>query len=286
MTWVADGGSTAVQWTTADRAHEVLLLTGGMNPLTTPEAEISDGLRRWNDLRASYCSANDVLYFYGAGCGSEQGRSKMERLLHKVCGTGLTCHVAGDLLGACRALWGRSAGVVGVLGTGSNACRYDGQRITMQVPSLGYVLGDEGSANHIGRRLLADYLTHRMPTEAAHQFADWSGLDYEASISKLYHQPNPNRFLASLAHFASRHMDNAYVKQLVVSSLEAYFDRQVMPLARGDSKLHLRLTGSVAAVFADELRTVASARGWSIDSIVQSPLGGMASYHASVGEQQ
>ena len=48
-------------------------------------------------------------------------------------------------LGSCRALCDKKNGIVSILGTGSNSCYYDGDNINMQINSLGYLLGDEGS---------------------------------------------------------------------------------------------------------------------------------------------
>lgn len=53
--------------------------------------------------------------------------------------------VGSDMLAAARALCGRDPGIACILGTGSNSCRWDGQRIAEQVSPLGFILGDEGS---------------------------------------------------------------------------------------------------------------------------------------------
>jgi len=51
-------------------------------------------------------------------------------------------NAAIDLLGAARALLGRNAGFAAILGTGTNSCLYDGEQITHNIDSLGYMLGD------------------------------------------------------------------------------------------------------------------------------------------------
>ena len=66
-------------------------------------------------------------------------------------------NVYPDTLAACHALFGRNAGVACILGTGSNACVYDGEKITQSIVSLGFMLGDEGSGCHIGKRIVHDY---------------------------------------------------------------------------------------------------------------------------------
>ena len=62
------------------------------------------------------------------------------------------------MLGACRALLGEVAGVACILGTGSNSCLYDGERIIANVSPGGYILGDEGSGAWLGRRFAGDFI--------------------------------------------------------------------------------------------------------------------------------
>ncbi len=76
-----------------------------------------------------------------------------------------TLHLYSDLLGACYATAGRNPGVVGILGTGSNSCYYNGKEIVHQIPPGGFILGDEGSGTHIGKRVLIDYLRNDVPAE-------------------------------------------------------------------------------------------------------------------------
>ena len=55
--------------------------------------------------------------------------------------------VHSDLLGAARALCGRDEGIACVLGTGSNSCQWDGEKIVKHVKSGGFIIGDDGSAS-------------------------------------------------------------------------------------------------------------------------------------------
>ena len=128
-TLVADSGSTKTRWALAGGDNPTAI-TLGLNPLLTPEADFHAAVRQ---MLADLPGAAGVgeVWFYGAGCGTEEMQSRVASWL----GDDLpdaTVHVAGDLLGACRATCGHSAGLVGVLGTGSNLCHYDGTRIDQQ----------------------------------------------------------------------------------------------------------------------------------------------------------
>lgn len=54
------------------------------------------------------------------------------------------------MLGAARAVCGHKEGLACILGTGMNSCLFDGNHMTKNVPSLGFILGDEGSGAVMG----------------------------------------------------------------------------------------------------------------------------------------
>ena len=56
-------------------------------------------------------------------------------------------HIYSDMLGACIATKGTQKGLVSILGTGSNICYYNGNKIVQKSRSLGYLLGDEGGGS-------------------------------------------------------------------------------------------------------------------------------------------
>lgn len=269
MLLVADSGSTKTQWMLVGEEGECLVETQGLNPHFTSDDQflsVCSDVRRQTGLQPS----NAVqLFFYGAGCGSDAMKQRVAQLLSRTfCCTRL--FVSGDILGACHAVCGHSAGRVGILGTGSNLCYYDGSKIVRQRISTGFILGDEGSGNHIGRCLLKDYLEQYMPKELRRQFELEFPCELSQWLDRLYHQPSPNRFLASLAPFAASHRADAYVRQMLqrcfsafLQQLDGYADLPVSPL---------HLVGGVAAAFAPEIRDAAASAGIAIGTIIGRPL--------------
>ena len=115
---IADSGSTKTTWMDVESGNKVV--TEGLNPhFTTDEAFLAACQTVRNKF--SILNFQFSIYFYGAGCGSEVQRERVASLLYKAFGTS-DIEVETDLLGACRALCGRDSGLVGILGTGSNAC--------------------------------------------------------------------------------------------------------------------------------------------------------------------
>ena len=96
------------------------------------------------------------IYFYGAGClppYADVVRHSLSVAFPKA-----KSFVESDLLGAARALCGHSEGIACIMGTGSNSCLYDGERIVKNVSPLGWILGDEGSGAVLGRLFVGEVL--------------------------------------------------------------------------------------------------------------------------------
>ena len=274
MILIADSGSTKTSWALTAPGSTLCdtLVTAGMNPLTSEASQLAqhcDVVRQWVGERRV-----DAAYFYGAGCGTLEARQLIASHLQRPFPSVLW-HIGSDLEGACRAALGHKAGMVGILGTGSNACLFDGQTVTRHLPSLGYLLGDEGSGNHIGRLLLKGYFEERMPQPLRNMLSEEYHLEYKEVIHHIYHQSNPNAYLAQFAPFARSHRDNAFIANLLHDVFQQYLHHLVQPL--GCQELHL--VGSIAYHFHEEILDVAGSMGISVSSpILQSPISGLIAH--------
>ncbi len=122
MTIIADSGSTKTTWMDVESGNKIV--TEGLNPHFTSDDAFLAACTAVRDKVALH-SPLSALHFYGAGCGNATQRERVVLLLSKAFGIS-NIHVETDMLGACRAVCGHEAGLVGILGTGSNACYYDG----------------------------------------------------------------------------------------------------------------------------------------------------------------
>ena len=275
MILIADSGSTKTTWMEVESGNKIV--TEGLNPhFTTDEAFLAACQTVRNKF--SICNFQFSIYFYGAGCGSEQQRERVASLLFKAFGTS-DIHVETDMLGACRAVCGRERGLVGILGTGSNACYYDGDKIALQAVSTGYILGDHGSANHVGRRLLQDYLAGLMPKNLSGRFHESYPQTKEEFLDAVYHQPNANRFLASLAQFAVEHINDGYCSSEILTCLYDWYSYQLEGLQRLSYSDKLYLVGGFAAHIRPLLDIVAREHGLEIQEVLADPIDGLRRYH-------
>ena len=272
---IADSGSTKTTWMDVESGNKVV--TEGLNPhFTTDEAFLAACATVRQKL--SILNFQFSIHFYGAGCGSEVQRERVASLLYKAFGTS-DIEVETDLLGACRALCGRDSGLVGILGTGSNACYYDGDRIALQAVSTGFILGDHGSANHVGRRLLQDYLSGMMPKNISVMFHDAYPMTRDEFLEAVYHRPNANRFLASLAKFALEHISDDYCSSEILISLYEWYSYQLEGLQKLSFCDRLYLVGGFAARIRPLLDTVAKDKGLVIKEVLADPIDGLREYH-------
>lgn len=270
---IADSGSTKTKWMMVKTGN--MTVTEGLNPHFTTDEQFLTAI----DTVRQRLGEVSAIIFYGAGCGNAAQCARTQGLLCQGFKSE-NIKVYTDMLGACRAVAGNEAALVGILGTGSNACYYDGVSITHQTVSTGFILGDEGSANHVGRVLLNGYLAHHMPERLRIMFHDTYRLSDNELMEAIYHQPHPNRFLASLAPFAVQHLDDDYCRRVVTITIEDWINEMVMPLWRevaSDNTIHV--VGGYAKVIESTLSNCLENNGLVVGSVIADPIEGLRQYH-------
>ena len=172
MKLVVDSGSTKTDWGFFNTVYDLKAVkTQGINPCHQSEEEIRTIIKSEliPNLQAVDLNAVSEVFYYGAGCATESICAQMAGILKEFLPNAVI-KVDSDMLGAARALCGHSEGVACVLGTGSNSCLFNGKEIEDQVPSLGFILGDEGSSAALGRRLISDCLKRQLPESVSLEF--------------------------------------------------------------------------------------------------------------------
>lgn len=285
MILLADSGSTKVHWclvTASGQCSDVF--TDGINPLF----QTSDAMRNsiCNQLLPQISSllwAGSLthVFFYGAGCTPEK-KVFVQRALEGVFKKA-EVSVESDMLGAARGLLQRKAGVACILGTGSGSCFYNGETIEWCVPSLGYILGDEGSAAVLGKRLVGDLLKNQLGDDLKEAFFK----EYETSmadiIEKVYRQPFPNRFLAKLSKFCADHIEDKRIHDLVYDHFVQFIRRNIVqyfqPSAGNIQHSAVGFVGSVAYYYRPILEEAMQAEGLPLGTILKDPIEGLKEYH-------
>ncbi|MCM1290315.1 MAG: ATPase [Prevotella sp.] len=276
---IADAGSTKVEWVLLDSNGIVKerFVTEGLNALLSSKDDILKAFQEVNTHIGN--TRPELIYYYGAGCATDLICSKISDALIQTWPEAST-FVSSDLLGAARALFQDKPGIACILGTGSNSCHYNGYDIETNVPSLGYVLGDEGSGASLGKRLVADAFKLRLPEVMREKFLDQYGLSLSDILDKVYRCPAPNKFLASLVPFIKENLWNPYIYSLVYEELTHFVKRNIAMYSCAHS-LAVGFTGSIAYHFSDILREAVSAQGYEVSTVSKSPIDGLILYHTS-----
>ena len=276
MILIADSGSTKTDWVLHDGEAIVLRInTQGLNPTQQSAEDIYKVISEELDGKIAP-DAPKTIYFYGAGCAYETADNRMKKALEQYFDT-RDIHIHSDLLAAARALCGHEEGIACILGTGANSCLFDGEKITENTPSLGYILGDEGSGAHLGRQLVSDCIKKQLPKDICEKFFKQYNLDIATILEKTYHSSLPNRWLASFTPFLKENKEKPEIKMLLKHCFTQFFQRNTMIYRR--SWLPIHIVGSVGVNFSEEIKETAESLGLSIGNIVDSPMSGLIEYH-------
>jgi len=278
MILIADSGSTKTDWALIDKETVIRFNTQGINPVHQKREAILEILHV--ELLPSM-EPDEVksVFFYGSGVRPEL-EEPMAEVLRGAFPKAKTVEAHSDLLGAARALCGRNYGIASILGTGANSCLYNGERIVMNTPAMGYILGDEGSGAALGKRLLHDLYKGVLSEEIVSGFEHETGLSLPEIIDKVYRQPLPNRFLASLSEYVHNHMaDWLELRRLVIDNFADFFRFNIAPYQRRD--LPVSFVGSLAYHYQAELHEVARSMGYTVGAVTRSPIEGLVRYHTA-----
>jgi len=275
MFLIADSGSTKTNWCLVERDKCIdACFTGGMNPFQSGLEEMLHLLETEYTISRTGISK---IWFYGAGCAFSDKIRIVEDALSRYFGVS-EIYINSDLLAAARSLCRNEPGLACILGTGSNSCYYDGKEIVQNVSPLGYVLGDEGSGNALGRKLLSDILKNQLPAEIRNEFFDTYRVTTGEILDNVYRKPFPNRYLAQYAKFVAAHINHPEMQTLARNCFRDFFLRNVMQYESAQ-QLPVHFTGSIAFYFSDIIKEIAGEFGLTVGNISQEPMAGLVKYH-------
>lgn len=279
MILIADCGSTKIDWCVVENGKVVKqIYTCGMNAVMLTEEEMAE--RIGNELMPELGDDKiDAVYFYGAGCINEEVCGNVANAIRKHLPDAGTIDVHTDLLAAARALCGHNPGIACIMGTGSNSCYYDGEKICDNVSPLGYILGDEGSGAVLGKILIGDVLKNQLPKHLCEKFLKEFELDRMTIIRRVYKEPQGNRFLASVAPFLIRNIEEPAIHTLVLNAFKAFFVRNIAQY-QGYRDLKVNFIGSIAYYYREVLEEAATACECTVGTIIQSPMEGLIRFHS------
>jgi glucosamine kinase len=271
MILVADSGSSKTDWLLAlpDQQPKAFK-TAGLNPYFLTEKEIVKILQ--DQIPELIALAPDIteIYFFGAGCSSPDRHEIVSNALSTFF-TKSYISVDSDLLASAYATCGNQKGFCCVLGTGSNISFFDGEDIHAGQHGLGYVLGDEGSGTWFGKTLVADYLYGTMPEDVSAKFKEAYHLDKEIVIKNVYQKAGANSYLAAFSKFIPQIRSTEYGQALLHKGLLEFVETNIKAYSQY-TKFKCHFVGSIAYVFADELKAICEANDVHVGKIIRQPI--------------
>tara|TARA_R110002050_G_scaffold116847_2_gene233361 strand:- start:150 stop:1001 length:852 start_codon:yes stop_codon:yes gene_type:complete len=279
MILIVDSGATKSDWIALDENGEKLFLTQtlGLSPEVLTRPVIEDRLANNFELSQNREKVS-ALHFYGAGCGTE----RMQKLLKDIFKSFFPNAKAEVQEDTYAAIYATTAigdqSIVCILGTGSNCCYYDGEKLHQKVTSLGYIPMDDGSGNFFGRKLIRDYYFNKMPKDLAEKFTKEYNLEADVIKENLYKQPNPNTYLATFARFIVENKEHPYCKGVIEKGFQQFINNYIMQFDLA-TKVPVSFVGSIAYYLRDELKKALGRNDLVTGVILQKPIDGLVKFH-------
>lgn len=273
---IADAGSTKTNWSLISNDNEEIIrfVTKGINPALQNSLEITERIK---DIvnRIPEVTVSDI-YFYGAGCVGTVQKNKIKDSLKKFW-KNARIEIESDIFCAAKALFGSSEGIACILGTGSNSCYFKDNKIISRIPSLGFILGDEGSGAALGKRLLNNVFKKQLSISIIENFNFEFHLSVEELINRVYREPMPSSFLASFSLFLKKHLKEPEIHTLIISEFDSFFEKNIIPYDNYRS-INIGFIGSIAEHFADLLIESAHKYEIKISKILKDPMPSLEKY--------
>ena len=236
MKLIIESGATKADWTLIEKGGvKSAFRTDGLN-FSSGDEDFLHRTLEYATVKVSDIADSEIIdsiIVYAAGLfPSEDEQSPFAFL-----GRFFSCRfpeaeieLNNDLLAAARALHGVHSGIACILGTGSNTCVYDGEKIVRRIPSGGFILGDEGSASALGRRFIEDYIKGLVPECVALAFDEKYDLEYPSIVDQVYHGASPAAYLGKFApDILAFYNKNSYMTALVEDNFRRFFERCLLP---------------------------------------------------------
>jgi N-acetylglucosamine kinase-like BadF-type ATPase len=281
MILVADSGSTKTDWIAGlPGSNHQKFSTPGFNPFFQDHDFIINALNVCPGLKDISASVT-ALYFFGSGCSSADRKEQIRKPLAEFFNHAAVI-VEHDMLGCALSVCEGKPGIACILGTGSNTCYFDGNNLAPVRHGLGYVLGDEGIGSHFGKKLLSAYIYKNMPGDLQMEFGKKFPFTKEDVLFKVYKQPAPNVYLASFATFLSDFETHPWIRALIRKAFTEFFETNVLSYTESKT-LPVHFTGSIAYVFREYLKAIASENNIRLGNIIRKPVLGLADYFFNGG---
>ena len=279
MILIADSGSTKCEWCFIHNGKKKTIITTGISPYFLSKQQIIELIQiellpKLGNLQP------EIIHYYGTGL-SDIKNAKLLKDILKAMFPNAIINMASDLIAAARALCGNKKGIVCILGTGSNSCFYNGNKIIKNSPGLGYILGDEGSGAYLGKKVIQYYLYKTFDEDLELQFNQKYRITKEEILNSVYKQPYPNKYLANFTHFLSENRGHYMIENILEDGINDFFFTHLNKYSQSWIT-PINFTGSVAFTFRDIIKDLCKSYQLELGKIVKAPMSELVKYHIPI----
>lgn len=257
MKLIADSGGTGTDWALQNKSEITFFKGAGLHP------DSIDSKTHLPDSLFDIKDQIDTVLFYGTGCANTQKAAKVKSFLASYFGKA-KIKVYSDLLALAHPVFGHEHGLVGILGTGSSMCFYDGSSIHFEVFSPGKGI-DPGSGSVIVEKVWKKYL-NGMLSESINMIFQQTKKNSNNAINPL----EVNKIVFGNLHDSS-------IRKVVEVAFEEYLNFYE-PLWKKHSN-SIVFGGTVAALGSAVLTEVVERNGIKIIDIVRYPIKRLVDLH-------
>ncbi len=277
---IADSGATKTEWCLVKSKDDTRIIpTEGLNPYYHTTESIYNVVSQELTPKIDLAEVRQV-YFYGAGCDSEvKSREVYDALIRAI--PDAEINVYHDLLAAARACFFDEPGIACILGTGCNSCLYDGEEIVEHIPSLAFILGDEGSAGYFGKKLINMYFRFELPDDLKEALEKDYNMSLDHITRGVYDNPQQSRFVASYASFLGEHADHPFVKKILYDGFHNFITRIVMNYTDA-RKYEVRFIGSVGYAHQEIISQILADNDMKAGLFLRKPMQRLVEFHTEI----
>ncbi len=280
MIAVIYSGSKSAFWKISNEGKTIAECTiHGINPCLNDSKQILSSLNKTNIL-INYAESLKKIYVFAAGASSALLQDSLAKTLG-IFFKNAKIKIKDDVYGASIAACYDQKGIVGILGSGANCAYYDGKKPEKNNYGLGFILGDEGSANHLGRLLLKNYLERKLPADLNKQLEEKYNLDRSIILERIYKKTNAQNYLSSFFDFYVENRNHNFIIELIDFAFEKYFNTYLIPTLAQHPNEEVHFVGTVACTFQDRLRFVAEKYNIKIITITKEPIYNLLNYYSN-----
>lgn len=281
LTLIVESGATKGEWRVVSPSGEesCRFVSEGTNVSTMTMHAVKRIIAETSEKIAALGYNVEKIWFYTAGIPTHEIKEALTAVFKEKFPSA-DIEIEDDLTAAARAACGHKRGITAIIGTGSNSCLWDGEKIVKKIRTGGFILGDEGSASALGKAFIADFIKDLVPENIAADFKERFDSSYESIVENVYRsQASPSGYLGSFTPFLMQYYETEpYIKALVDNNFRSFIKRV---LKQYEPDALVGIIGGFGCALKDIFTRIAQEEGITISGFLASPIEGLIKYHCS-----